>query len=174
MSELLHALGIDWHILLAQILNFAILLAVLGKFVYKPVMKMLDERREGTMKAIEREEFSQKKLLEAEADKENILAAARVDSQKILDIARQDGEEMKRKLVVSAKEEIAKLQREAEAKHKSERTKLISEVKGEIGTLIVDTIEKTLGDVLDARTQGKMVEQALAAIRETNGRTHNK
>ncbi|MDO8594027.1 MAG: F0F1 ATP synthase subunit B [bacterium] len=166
MSELLHALGIEWKIIVAQAINFAILLFVLGKFVYKPVMKMLDERREGTLKAIEREEFSTKKLLEAEADKESILVQARVESQRILEAARQDGEEMKKKFAAAAKEEIAKMHAEASLRLKSERTKLLSEVKGEIGSLVVSTIEQTLGDVLDARTQGKMVEQALAAIRE--------
>src|SRR3989338_6119701 len=118
MNELLHSLGIEWPILIAQIINFAILLAILGKFVYKPVMKMLDDRREGTLRAIEREEFSAKKLLEAEADKENILVAARLESEKILETARQDGEELKKKLLASAKEEAGKIHAEAQRKVK--------------------------------------------------------
>ncbi|TSC55412.1 MAG: F-type H+-transporting ATPase subunit b, partial [Parcubacteria group bacterium Greene0416_79] len=46
MPELLHALGINWGVFIAQIVNFTILLLVLAKFVYRPVMKLLDGRRE--------------------------------------------------------------------------------------------------------------------------------
>lgn len=164
--ELLAKLGIDWHILLAQIVNFAILLAVLGKFVYKPVMKMLDERKEGTVKAIEREEFSRKKLLEAEADREKILAQARVESQKLIDEAKQDGEEMQKKLLIAAKEEIAKLKADADKRLANDKVKLMHEARRELGAVVVAAVESALGDALDERTQGRMVEQALAAIRE--------
>ena len=78
MAELLHSLGIEWPILVAQIINFAILLAVLGKFVYKPVMKMLDKRRAETAQALLSEEQSAQKLASAEADKESILSEARI------------------------------------------------------------------------------------------------
>src|SRR3989338_5339878 len=166
MSELLHSLGIEWHILIAQVVNFAILLAILAKFVYKPVMRLLDERREGIAKALEREEKAAAKLASADTEKEKILAQARVESQALLDETKRDGEEVKKKLLASTKEEIAKQKADADKRLKDERTRLVMEVKGEIGTLIVDTIEKTLGDVLDARTQGKMVEQALSILRE--------
>jgi len=166
MTELVKSLGIEWPILIAQVVNFAILLAILAKFVYKPVIKLLDERREGVAKTLEREEKAATKLAAADADREKILAQARLESQKIIDEAKRDGGEVKKKLLASTKEEIAKQKADADKRLKDERTRLVMEVKGEIGTLIVDTIEKTLGDVLDARTQGKMVEQALAAIRE--------
>ncbi len=166
MAELLHSLGIEWHILVAQIVNFAILLAVLLKFVYKPVMKMLDERREGVLSTLEKEEKATAKLASADTEREKILAQARLDGIAIVEASKKNGEEMKKKMVASAKEEIARMHAESEKKLREERTRLLAEVKGEVGSLIVSTIEQTLGDVLDARTQGKMVEQALSAIRE--------
>lgn len=169
MTELLHSLGIEWPILIAQIVNFAILLAILGKFVYKPVLKMLDERKEGVAKALEREEKAAAKLAAADVEREKILVAARAESQSIIDEAKKDGEGMKAKLIATAREEIAKMKADAEKRLKDERARLVTEVKGEIGGLIVDTIEKAFSDVLDARTQGRMVEQALAVLREQNG-----
>jgi len=168
MSELLHSLGIEWPVLIAQIVNFAILLFVLQRFVYKPVIRMLDERRENARLAIEREQHSTEKLQSAEVEKEKVLEEARKETIRILESARQDGEETKRKLVASAKDEITRMKAEADKKVKEERTRLLAEVKGELGALVVDTIERSFGDVLDARMQGKMVEQALAAIREGN------
>lgn len=166
MAELIHSLGIEWPILIAQIVNFAILLVVLSKFVYKPVMRALDDRREGVKKALEREETAAAKLALAEADREKILEQARNESQKIIDGAKQDGSKLQEKLIAAAKEEIERMKNEATKKLGNERSQLVAEVRGEIGALIVGTIEKTLGDVLDARAQGRMVEQAIAAIRE--------
>lgn len=166
MSELLHSLGIEWHILIAQIINFAILLAVLARFVYKPVLRMIDERREGILRAIEREEYASKKLALAETDREAIIAEAHRESARIIEVSRQDGESMKKRITSDAKAEIAKLQAFAEKKLYEDKLRLLGEVKAEVGTLIVSTIEQTLGDVLDPRAQGKMVEQALSAIRE--------
>lgn len=171
MAELLHSLGIEWHILIAQIINFAILLAVLTKFVYKPVMKMLDERRDGTLAALENEEKASAKLASAETDKETILNEARAESARIIEASRKSGEEVKKKLTIEAKSEIEKLQVSAEKKLRDEKTRLSNEVKAEVGTLVVETIEQTLGDVLDTRTQGKMVEQALSAIRDGSKKT---
>jgi len=166
MQELIHALGIEWPVLIAQIVNFAILLFVLQRFVYKPVIRMLDERRENARLALEREQHSEERLHTADAEKEQILEAARKESVAILETARLDGEEMKRKYLESAKEEAVRARADAEKRLKDERARLLIEVKAELGTLVVDTIERSLGDVLDARAQGKMVEQALAAIRE--------
>jgi len=174
MQELLHSLGIEWPILIAQVINFAILVAILGKFVYKPVMRMLDDRREGVRKALEREEKAAANLALAETDRDKILAQARAESTKLIEEVKKDAEETKKKLIVSAKEEIGKMHAEAEKKLRDERVRLVSEVKGEVGTLVVDTIEKTFGDVLDARAQGKMVEQALAAIREATPHARHK
>ncbi len=167
MSELIHSLGISWPVMVAQVVNFAILLFVLGKFVYAPVMKMLDERREGVKLALEREEHTVKKLAAAETEKEEILKTARVDSQKILDAAKQDGEAVKKKLIEEARGEIARQKSEATARLASEKVQLLREVKRELGTVVVEAIERTLGDVLDAHTQGKMAEQALAVLRES-------
>ena len=146
-------------ILIAQIINFAILLAVLLKFVYKPVMKMLDERKEGVAQALEREEKAAEKLASADTEREKILAEARVTTSAMLEEAKRDGEEVKKKLLASAKEEIAKMRDEAQKKLREEKTRLLTEVKGEVGSLIVSTIEQTLGDVLDARTQGKWLNK---------------
>ena len=174
MQELIHALGIEWKIIIAQIINFTILLFILAKFVYNPVMRLLDERREGVKKTLENEEKAAAKLASAETDKDAILKEARAESSRIIETARVDAEEQKRRMVAATNVEVVKMHAEGQKKLKEEKSRLLVEVKGEIGTLIVATIEKTLGDVLDARTQGKMVEQALAAIRETNGHTHNK
>lgn len=169
MAELIQSLGIEWPILIAQVVNFAILLGILWKFVYTPVMKLLDERRDGVRTALLREEHAAAKLAAAETDKANILAESRAESQKIIEAAKKDAEELKQKIIIVGKEEIQRMKQEAERKLHADKMRLITEVRGEIGNLIVGVVERALGDVLDTRAQGKMVEQALAVLREQNG-----
>jgi F-type H+-transporting ATPase subunit b len=172
MQELLHSLGIEWPILIAQLVNFAILLCVLHRFVYKPVIKAIDERRESARVTVEKEEYVAKLLMSAGEEREKVLGEARRESQALLETARQSGEQLKRKMVVEAKAETARMESEADRKNEEEKIRMISEVKAELGGLVVSAIEHSLGDVLDERIQGRMVEQALAAIREgdTNGK----
>ncbi len=51
--QIFSTLGIDWKLLLAQLINFAILIGVLGYFVYTPILRLLDERRERVKKAMD-------------------------------------------------------------------------------------------------------------------------
>src|SRR5882724_11377843 len=66
MIELIEKFGIDWRILLAQVVNFIVVLIVLGKFVYKPVMKMLNKRREDIEHGIKSAKEAEEKLRDAD------------------------------------------------------------------------------------------------------------
>ena len=166
MQELLHSLGINWSVMIAQIVNFAILLFILGRFVYKPVMRMLDERREGIADAARREKQIAEKLSGMASEREKLLAEARAESQRIIDEAKSGGETVQKRLLGEAQAEIARLRLEAEKRLAGEKIELVADVRREIGAVVVEAIERSFSDVLDARAQGKMVEQALAAIRE--------
>lgn len=167
MTELVKSLGIEWPVMVAQLVNFAILLFILGKFVYRPVIKLLDERRDGVARAAESEKQIAERLAGIGAERERFLVETRKESERIIDEAKKGGENTRKKLIEEAQAEILLMRAEAERRLAGEKNKLASEVRKEIGTLIVDAIERSFSDVLDARTQGRMVEQALAAIRET-------
>ena len=73
MSELFSQLGIDWKLLLAQGVNFVILLVVLTKFVYKPLMKMVEARRQKIELGIRGGEMAEKIIKTAEEEKAGII-----------------------------------------------------------------------------------------------------
>lgn len=168
MTELVKSLGINWPVMIAQLVNFAILLFVLARFVYKPVMKLLDERRGGIAQSARREQQIADKLAGMAAEREKLLAEARAESQRIIDEAKKGGEMIQEKMLVKVQAEIVRLRAEAEKRLAGEKAKLIADVRREIGAVVVEAIERSFSDVLDARAQGKMVEQAFAAIREAN------
>ena len=84
MDSLLTQLGIDWKLLIAQIINFLVLLAILYKFLYKPVFKILHDREEKIEKSLRQAERIEKNLFESEAEKSKIVAEARNEAGKVI------------------------------------------------------------------------------------------
>lgn len=129
MAALFSTFGIDWHLLLAQAVNFGILAAALTYLLYKPVMKIVGERQELIASGVADARRAEEKLAGADteaalrveaADKEagEILArsrqAASAESAKIVDDARARAETMQKDAALRAAEEAAKAKRESE------------------------------------------------------------
>ncbi|MFZ2887095.1 MAG: F0F1 ATP synthase subunit B [Minisyncoccia bacterium] len=93
MSELFAAFGLDVRLLLIQALNFAILLAVLWKFLYKPVLKMIDERREQITEGVQKAEAADRRLADADQEGKGIVASAAKEAEGIVASARGRADE---------------------------------------------------------------------------------
>jgi len=164
MTELVHNLGIDWKVLLAQIVNFAILLFVLKKFAYRPLLKILNERREKIDEAIRRSRSVDEKMAEIEALKERILAAARAESEEILKKAEEAARKIQEEMLRDAHYKSEKLLQEAEKKIQAEREKIFQEVKKDIAGVVALAVEKSVGDLVGRETQEKMIKEALKIV----------
>ncbi len=164
MSELVHNLGIEWKVLLAQIVNFAILLFVLKKFAYKPLLKILNERREKIDEAIKRSKSVDQKMAEIEALKEQILAEARIKSEKILKKAEEAARKVQEEMLKDTHSKSEKLLQETEKKIQAEREKIFQEVKKEIASVVTLAVEKSVGDLVGRETQEAMVKEALKVV----------
>src|SRR3989344_4859841 len=164
MSELFSQLGIDWKILIAQAVNFAVLLFVLRKFAYRPILKILEERRAAIENDKKRSEELSMKLAEAEKAKEEILAQARIESEKIIKAAEEAGKEDARNLIAEAREENKRAALETEKNLERERERLFAEAKREIGELVTTAVEKTLAGALDKKSEMALVDEALRIV----------
>ncbi|KKT74532.1 MAG: ATP synthase subunit b [Parcubacteria group bacterium GW2011_GWB1_44_7] len=168
MSELIKNLGIEWHILIAQLVNFAILFFVLKKFVYKPVITALKERR-ATLEGNERQTKDlAEKLQEIERQKDTILSQARKDSELILERAKISAKETSLKRYEEAREESARIISDGQKKLTAEKEKMIAEAKSEIGSLVVLSLQKILGAGVDPKIHETLAEEALKIMREAN------
>ena len=95
MSELFEALGVDIRILIAQLVNFAILLVALYYVAYKPIFKFLKERRDGIEKGVRDAEEAGAKLEIASRKEEEIINEAKKQALKIVEKSREEGDEKK-------------------------------------------------------------------------------
>lgn len=144
MSEILTTFGIDWHLLLINAINFGLLLLALWYFLYEPVMRMLEERRERVAKGVRDAQAAEALLREIEGSRAKLLSKAGQEADALVAAARAAGLEKQRELVERGEAAAAALLRDAQAAAMEEKARALEESKQEVAKLIVLGIEKTI------------------------------
>jgi len=155
--DAIHKIGINYQALAVYLVNFGILLAALGKFLYRPILNLLDERREVIRKNLKeaedlRESFTEE--LEKQQEKTNTLVTSMER-----DVMRAKGE---------AKEEAAKLLESAEA----ERSRILEgaqayaeEIKQsthrEVADEVLLRVERIVGTVLQNKVPESVIQESV-------------
>jgi F-type H+-transporting ATPase subunit b len=160
MESLLHSFGIEWKLLIAQAINFGILVFVLWKLVYKPILRVLDDRSEMAKEAEAKSSSIESKLDEIKALEESTLAEARKRGAEIIKQTESSAQALKVKLEKDATEAASKVIREAESKMKSEQDKIHAELKSEMKEIVASAIESTVGKYLNADAKHKLADEA--------------
>lgn len=142
--ELLTKLGVDWKLLLAQIINFFILMVVLYKLVYKPVLDLLDKRAKTIEKGVSDAKESEKRLQEIEKTRQESMAQTRKEMGRMLDQAKTEADQVKKDLMAAAQTQADDLMRRTKIQIEEEKTKMISDVKREVGAFIIKATGKLL------------------------------
>lgn len=161
MSELLTKLGIDWKLLIAQIVNFLVLLFVLYKFAYGPIVAMLEKRQKKIEQGLKDAESARKNLEKSEEKQKEILKKARADFKVIVEKARTQAEKSKSEIVAKAKAQSEKILADAKTQIGKEKEKTIAEIKSEIGGLVIAAAEKVIGEKMDEKKDEELINKAL-------------
>ena len=161
MQELFSKLGIDWKLLIAQIVNFLVLLFILWKFAYGPVLAMLEKRQKKIEKGLKDADEAGKKLAESAEKQKEILKHARTEAKDIVEKARLQAEKSKSEIAVEAKAQAEKIIVSAKAEIEQEKQKTIAEIKSEIGGLIVAATEKIVGEKMDGEKDRELIEKVI-------------
>lgn len=163
--ELIHKLGIDWKLLLAQVVNFFILLAVLYKFVYKPVLEMLEKRSRTIEKGIHDAKAAEERLLKIERLREEKMAETSKEIGKLLEQARADAEIMKKDIMTTANLQAEDLLRRARLQMAEEKEKMVQDAKREVTAFIVQATGKILEREFSATDQKRLTEAVAHEIK---------
>lgn len=150
--------------LIAQIINFLILVAILRMVAYKPLMKALADRQakiEESLEIAEREKASAEELKREYLAQ---LAAARIQAQEIVDKAVKLAEQSKEEILDEARTENARLLKVAQEEIARERDRALSEMRNEVVALSVLAAEKVIARNLDAETNGKLVSEFIEKL----------
>ncbi len=157
MHELFSTLGIDWKLLLAQGFNFAIVLIVLTRFVYRPLVVLMDERRRIIEKGVEDAAAAEVRLLEITKERKIVLRAAEKEGELIIEELETRGRENAAIIVERAESDARQLIRVAEVEVKNRKENELEKLKDGIGELIASAISKAVS--LDY----KKIDKALIA-----------
>jgi len=144
--------------LIAQIINFVILVGILTKVAYKPLLKVLEERRlkiQGDLENAEQEKLAALKLKQEYSDKLN---EAQNHALLIIDKASQLAEQTKEEVLKEARQESAKLLENAREEIEREKNKAVNELRAEIVSLSVAAAGKIIGKNIDEKIHAKLVD----------------
>jgi F-type H+-transporting ATPase subunit b len=156
--------GWNWKLFLSQVVSFTIVALLLRRFAYKPILNVLEQRRQQIAEGQANAERIKKQLAEAEQRHAEILAKANVAAQKMIDEARESSAhiaERKEQEAIAAAEQILAKAREASA---IEHERTMMELKRELGRLVVNTTAKVTGKVLTPDDQRRLQEEASRQI----------
>lgn len=162
---LIEVLGIDWRVLIAQFFNFAILLFVLYKFAYRPMFKMLDERRKKIEDGIENSLRAEERLAKIEASEKNIIKKAKMEAAEIIKKAKNDSEEMRKMELAKTKEEIGKMMSQERENMRIEKTKVLREINKEVSGLVSLALERVLGEKFSEKKDEDFIKKVITKIK---------
>jgi F-type H+-transporting ATPase subunit b len=152
--------GFNVWLFLSQVISFAIVAFLLRMFAYKPILKVLEERRQRIEEGQINADKIKQHLAEAEQRHAEILAKANAQAQKMIDEARESAghlSERKQQEAVATAEQIVAKAREASA---IEHERTMADLKRELGRLVVETTAKVTGKVLTTDDQKRLQEEA--------------
>lgn len=144
MGELFAAFGIEWQLLLAQAVNFGIVLLALTYFLYKPVLKILKEREEKIAKGVDDARAVAEVRATTEAEKSGIIAAAEKDAEAIVERGAEEGKKERAAIVKAAQSRAETTLRDAELQAIEARQRAIKESEKEIARTAILAAEKIL------------------------------
>jgi F-type H+-transporting ATPase subunit b len=158
-------LGISLPLLLAFVINFIILLALLGKFLYKPVLKMLDERAQKVKESMEWAESIKRDYEQTKVEVQKQIERGRQEAQAIIAQAVQTGEALKEEARKEASGQAKAIVEKARLQLEAERDKMVEDLRKEFVSLLILASEKVIRQTLDKEKQSRLIEETLAQIR---------
>jgi F-type H+-transporting ATPase subunit b len=161
MEELIEKLGIDGKLILAQMVNFAILLFVLKKFVYGPILSMLERREKRVEDARAYAEGIEKKMQEIDETSRKNMQEALSKADALLAEAHERAKQHEREVTASAMERSKKIVEEAQWLARQEKEKAMQEFKKDIGALVAQAAGRMIADTVDAKDKKKMEQEAV-------------
>jgi F-type H+-transporting ATPase subunit b len=159
MESIISTFHIDWKIIIAQAVNFAVVFVVLYIFALKPLSKLMAERSEKIAKGIDDAKTNAKLLEETHAEYEAALVKARSEANKIFQDGKKEAEAKKIIMLEDARKEVVAFIENGKKTLEAEKVKMVEEAKKEIVSLTIKATEKLLGSKVDASFNEKTVKE---------------
>ena len=163
-QEVINKFGMDGPKLLATTINFCIVLFVLHRFAYKPLLQLLDERRQKIETSLKEAERIKEELAKTKTERERILEQAYDEAQRLVGEAKISAGKVGEKKIQEASAQAEEIVRKAHQAAVQDREKQFSELKRQVGALVVDTTSKVVGKVITGEDEKRLQEETARAV----------
>jgi F-type H+-transporting ATPase subunit b len=140
----MEALGFNLEWFIFQLVNFGILLTVLNHFLHKPLLRLLDKRRQDILEVTKNTEETRRLLAQAEEQERSVLATAQLQAQEVLEVAHAQAKEAEERLRQEAENKAVHILAQAKSNIDVERTKMRTELQAELSSFVVSATQKIL------------------------------
>lgn len=166
MDSLIETFHLDWKLMVAQVINFAIVFVVLYIFALKPLKKLMDERGKKIQDGLDNAEKQKELLIASQADYDASMAKAKKEANEMLQTVRKEGEELRAEMLEKSKAEADKVLASGVAKFEEEKRRMLLEAKNEIVSLVMGATESVLGKAVDKKVEAKLVEESITELKK--------
>lgn len=163
--EIIKNFGIQPVLLIAQIINFLIILFVLKKLLYKPVLKMLKSREATIKEGIEKTEEVRKLMEKTLEEEKNILKKAQAQATILIEEAKKQSLEIAKQTEENSKKQAEKILNDAKAQIEREAKETEQKLTGFVGKLAVELLQKTSGEYFGKKEQGEILSKAIKSLK---------
>ncbi len=154
--------GLDLKIFIAQLVNFTIVLFVLKKFIFTPLVKILEARQAAVDKGMTQAAEAERRLAEITVEREKAMQDARRDASELIRAAQTDAVRLVDRMKEQAKVDVESVVKQGKERLRIEQDSLRREIAEDVSTLIVEAAGKVLGQSLDDKKGQKIADAAVA------------
>ncbi len=165
MEDISKIFHIDWKLLLAQVINFSLVLFLLQRFAFGPISKVLKERTKKIEDGLSMAQEAKKSLSFAEAKVAEMINEAKAESQKIVSRSQEEAEKIRQSEIEKTKSETEKLIENGKKSLFAEKENILMEIKNQAAEMVIAASLATLGNIPDLPKVDKgLAEEAIKSI----------
>jgi F-type H+-transporting ATPase subunit b len=157
------ALGINLNFLIAQIINFLLLMFILRMVLYRPMLNMLETRREKIRESLSAAEKARAEAANRSRENEEIIAQARRQAQDIIRQAEERAKQREQQIVADASTNVEAMKVKAQQEVEYERQQAMAGLRGEVAQLSLAIARKTIGaSLVNEQAHARIVDEVLS------------
>ncbi|MGZ4198576.1 MAG: F0F1 ATP synthase subunit B [Thermoleophilia bacterium] len=154
-------LNIDWGLMVWTLITFGLAVAILWKYAFGPLQRIMDERRTQIRESLEAAEATRDEAARMLTEYQATLASVRAEAEDILERSRKAGDETKAEIVEEARKQAQRTLDKAQAQIERETRAALTEMKKEVAGLTLAATERVVGKSLDDDDHRRLIDEAL-------------
>lgn len=158
------ALGINWQVFIAQLVHFLIILFIFWKWIYGPIIKILDKRATTIEKSVQQAKEIEERVAKLETERQEIITAAKASASHRIEEAQTTAEARKNDILIQAKGEVEKVVKAGREQLVKDKETMLLEMKKEIVEITIAAAKRVLKEGVSEKESKKIAEATIEKL----------